>query len=150
MLKNRATLLALLGWLIVPCVAAASVSVTDYTGHTVELAHPAKRIVALTPHIVENLFTAGLSGRLVGAVDHSNYPPAAKKIPRVGNYKNPSLEAIVAKRPDLVVAWASGGTRDLVRRLRELGIAVYVDDPTSLSDIARSIRDLGVLGGTDS
>ncbi|AWN15452.1 cobalamin-binding protein [Salinisphaera sp. LB1] len=143
-------LLSLLGWLAgsAAMAAAGPVSVTDFTGHEVRLAHPARRIVALTPHLVENLFTAGLGNRVVGAVRYSNYPPAAQGIPRVGGYDSLSLEAIVAKKPDLVVAWAEGGSPDIIRRLRALGIAVYVDDPRRLAGIARTIRDLGVLGGT--
>ena len=127
---------------------AAPVSVTDFTGHDVRLDHPAQRIVALTPHLVENLFSAGLGDRVVGAVRYSNYPSAAKAIPRVGGYNSLSLEAIVARKPDLVVAWAEGGSPDIVKRLRALGVAVYVDDPHRLAGIARTIRDLGVLGDT--
>ncbi|HET7314126.1 cobalamin-binding protein [Salinisphaera sp.] len=140
----------MLWWLVASPAAAAPVSVTDFTGHEVRLDHPARRIVALTPHLVENLFTAGLGDRVVGAVRYSNYPPAAKRIPRVGGYNSLSLEAIVARNPDLVVAWAEGGSPDIVRRLRALGIAVYVDDPRRLSGIARTIRDLGVLGATEA
>lgn len=136
----------LIGCLMAP--AQASVAVQDFTGHTVRLDRPARRIVALTPHLVENLYTAGLGDRIVGAVRHSDYPPAARRIPRVGGYNALSLEAIVARKPDLVVAWAEAGASDTVARLRALGIAVYVDDPRSLSGIARTIRDLGALGGT--
>lgn len=130
------------------CSASAAVSVTDFTGHTVRLAHPARRIVALTPHLVENLFTAGLGDRIVGAEAQADYPPAAERIPSVGGYDSLSLEAIVAKKPDLVVAWVAGGTTDIVARLRALGIPVYVDDPHRFVDIAREIRDFGVLGAT--
>lgn len=128
----------------------AAVSVQDFTGHTVHLDQPAQRIVALTPHLVENLFTAGLGDRVVGASRYSDYPPSARRIARVGGYGSFSLEAIVARRPDLVVAWAEGGTHDLIGRLRGLGIPVYVDDPTRFEDITREIRDLGRLGGTSS
>ena len=147
-------LLSALGGLLASAAAsltmAAPVSVTDFTGHEVRLPHPAHRIVALTPHLVENLFTAGLGKRVVGTVRYSNYPPAAAHIQRVGGYNSLSLEAIVAKKPDLVVAWAEGGSPDIIRRLRALGIAVYVDDPRRLSGIARTIRDLGVLGHTEA
>ncbi|MGB7757202.1 MAG: cobalamin-binding protein [Salinisphaera sp.] len=142
-------LLLVLLWSLAGSTAIAGpVQATDFTGHTVRLDQPAQRIVALTPHLVENLFTAGLGDRVVGAVRDSNYPAAATRIPRIGGYNSLSLEAIVAKKPDLVVAWAEGGSPDIIRRLRALGIAVYVDDPHRLSGIARTIRDLGTLGGT--
>lgn len=142
--------LLLAGWLLGGVALAAPLSVTDFTGHTVRLAHPARRIVALTPHLVENLFTAGLGKRIVATVAHADYPPAARQIPRVGGYDSVSLEAIVAKKPDLVVAWADGGQPDLIRRLRALGIAVYVDNPRRFAGIARTLRDLGHLGGTEA
>lgn len=140
---------AIAGMCLGSAALAAPVSVTDFTGHAVTLGHPARRIVALTPHLVENLFTVGLGSRVVGAERDSDYPPAARKIPRIGGYGSLSLETIVARRPDLVVAWAEGGTSDIVRRLRALGIPVYVDDPRTLGGIARTLRDLGRLGGTE-
>ena len=130
--------------------AAAAVQVTDFRGETVRLEAPAQRIVALAPHLVENLYTAGLGDRIVGAVSHSDYPPAARAIPEVGGYTNISLEAVVARNPDLVVAWASGqgGDPATLARFEALGIPVYVDRPRRLADIGRAITDFGVLGGT--
>ncbi|MDA3920808.1 MAG: cobalamin-binding protein [Salinisphaera sp.] len=127
---------------------AHGVSVTDFQDHRITLAHPAQRIVALAPHLVENLYSAGAGKRIVGAEADSDYPPAARAIPSIGGYHSMSVEAIVAQRPDLVVAWASGGTADLVARLRGLGIPVYVDAPRHLDDIARAIEDFGQLAGT--
>lgn len=127
---------------------ADGVSATDFQGQRIELAGPAQRIVALAPHLVENLYSAGAGDRLVGAEADSDYPPAARAIPSIGGYNSMSVEAIVARRPDLVVAWSSGGTTDLVARLRSLGIPVYMDAPRRLDDIARAIEDFGRLAGT--
>ena len=129
---------------------AAAVEVTDFRGEVVRLDTPAKRIVALAPHLVENLYSAGLGDRIVGAVSYSDYPPAAREIPQVGGYTNISLEAVLAKNPDLVVAWASGqgGDPATLARFEALGIPVYVDRPRQLEDIGRAIRDLGALGNT--
>lgn len=139
----------ILEWAVLVAANAAPITVTDYSGHEVTLQRPAQRIVALTPHLVENLFTAGLGSRIVGAVAFSNYPKAARTIPRVGGADGLSLEAIVAKHPDLVVAWRASITDTLVHRLRAMGIAVYMDNPRTPADIARSIRDFGRLGGTE-
>lgn len=141
----RAGLLALLGLLAAP--ASASVSVSDFTGHSVRLEQPARRIVALAPSLVENLYAAGAGDAIVGTVQFSDYPPAAQQIPRIGGYNSMSLEAIVALHPDLVVAWGSGGTQDLVKRLRSLDIPVYINVPRHLADIGRVIRDFGQLTG---
>lgn len=129
--------------------ATADVVVQDFRGHEVRLAQPARRIVALAPHLVENLYSAGAGAQLVGTVAYSDYPPEARNIPRVGGYNGVSLEAIVAQKPDLVVAWASsqGATPAMLDQLRTLGIPVYIDKPEKLDDIARAIADLGVLSG---
>lgn len=129
--------------------ALADIVVTDFFGREVHLEEPAERIVALAPHVVENLYTAGVGDRLVGAVEHSDYPEAAKALPRVGNYTNINMEAVVALNPDLVIAWASdpGGSQARLRTLGILDIPVYVTNPSSLEDIARAIIDYGALGG---
>ena len=136
-------------WLTVTAVAA-EVSVVDFAGRTVTLATPAQRIVALAPHIVENTFSAGAGDRLVGAVDFSNYPAAAQKIPRVGNYKAWSMEEIIALQPDLVLMWASGNGMHRLQALERLGLTVYVSESSSLNDIPTTIRAIGHLAGTDS
>ncbi len=129
----------------------APVRVTDYLGRQVYLPTPATRIVALSPHIVENLYSVGLGEAIVATVSYADYPEAAKKIPRIGGFTNFSIESIIAHQPDLVVGWASG-SRDfgrLLDRLEKLGIVVYADDPRTLGDITRSVNDLAVLGGID-
>lgn len=127
--------------------SAAQIAVTDYLGRIVTLEQPARRIVALAPHIVENLYSAGAGNQLVGAVDYCDYPPAAQKIPRVGAISAYSLEAIVALKPDLVVMWNSGLGGKTLPKFLELGLKVYASDPKTLDDIPRSIRDYGVLTG---
>lgn len=123
------------------------IEVRDYRGRVVTLNSPAKRVVALAPHIVENIFAAGGGDALVGAVDYCDFPEAAKAIPRVGKISSASLEAIAAKNPDLVVVWESAGAAKILSKLESLGLVVYVSDPKNLADVARSIRDYGVLLG---
>jgi len=127
-----------------------SIAVIDDFGRTVSVAQPAERIVALSPHIVENIFSAGMGNRIVAAVDYADFPPAAIEIPRVGGFANFSLESIIAFKPDLVVGWGSGyaGFEQLIERLETVGIAIYVDEPKTLFDISRSVRNLATLGAT--
>ena len=127
--------------------APAAVTAVDDNGDRVSLDRPATRIVALAPHAVEMLYKVGAGDALVGAIDGSDYPAAALRLPRVGNYRGIPLEAVLAREPDLVVAWASGTPRALIERLRELGIAVYASEPRALSDVAENLRDLGRLAG---
>ncbi len=127
-----------------------SYSVIDYTDEKIVLPRPAKRIVAMAPHIVENVFSAGAGDLLVGVVDYSNYPEEAKTITNVGAIQGSSIEAIIALNPDLVIGWASGHSSNRYKKLKALGIPVYLDEPKKLKDVAKSINDIGVLTGRDS
>lgn len=128
-------------------LAEHTVSVEDATGRTITLQRPARRIVALAPHIVENLFTIGAGDTIVGAMDYSDFPTAAQSIPIVGTYASINLEKIIALDPDLIIAWHSGNSNEGVERLRELGFTVYLDQPDTLEDIAISFRNYAVLTG---
>ncbi len=128
----------------------AGVEARDDLGRLAALERPARRIVSLAPHVTELLFAAGAGGRVVGAVESSDYPPAAQLIPRVGGSAALDLEAIVALRPELVVAWDSGNPAAAIERLRALGYPVYVSEPRALEDIGRALRRLGRLAGTEA
>jgi iron complex transport system substrate-binding protein len=136
--------------LLAATYARAGVTVQDDRGNTVSLARPAERIVSLAPHATELLFAAGAGSRMVGAVDWSDFPPAAREVPRVGSYVQPDLERIVALKPDLVVAWYSGNEPRLVERLRALGYPVYVSEMRALEEVPAGIERLGRLAGTDA
>jgi iron complex transport system substrate-binding protein len=131
-------------------LAAAEVAVLDDTGASVRLAQPARRIVTLAPHLAETLYAAGAGDQLVGTVEYSTYPEAAKKKARVGSYARLDLEAIVALKPDLVIAWQSGNAAAHIDRLRALGYTVYVSQPNRLDDIAVEIERFSVLAGTEA
>ncbi len=129
--------------------ALASISVEDFAGRTVQLEKPARRIIALAPHITENIFSAGAGGYLVGAVTYSNYPEAAKAIQRIGSHLSWSLESIVALQPDLIVMWGSGNGMQHLPALERMGVPVFVSEPRLPTDIARAIRSIGVLAATE-
>ena len=134
-----------------PMIAAhAEIAVADDSGVTLRLAAPARRIVSLAPHITEALFAAGASDRLVGAVDYSDYPDAAKAIRRVGGYSRVDLEAVVALKPDLVIGWQSGNAAAQLEALKAFGLPLYVTQPNRIDDIARSIENYGRLAATEA
>lgn len=136
-------------WLLSASSAlAAGISVRDDTGATVSLAQPAQRIVTLSPHLAETVFAAGAGGQIVGTVDYSNYPEAARRIPRVGGYSRFDLEAVVALKPDLIIAWEGGNAPAHLQKLRRLGLPVYLSQINRLEDIAGEIERIGVLAGT--
>lgn len=127
----------------------AAIQLTDATDTVVELDQPAKRIIALAPHIVENVYTAGAGEYLVGAVSYSNFPEAAKQLPEIGSYKHINQESLLALKPDLVLAWHSGNGAAMIQRLRQLGLTVFVYEPKETGDVAAAIRTIGTLAGTE-
>jgi iron complex transport system substrate-binding protein len=127
--------------------AHADITVKDDKGDTVSLKQPAKRIVSLAPHLTELLYAAGGGAQLVGTVDYSDYPPAAKQLPRVGGYSRIDLEAVAGLKPDLILAWDSGNTPAHIARLRQLGLPVFVSQPNRIDDLSSLLERLGAISG---
>ena len=125
----------------------AEVSVIDDRGREVTLQQPAKRIISLAPHITESLFAAGAGDNIVGAMEYSDYPEAARKIPRVGGYASLDIEKIVSLKPDLIVVWSSGNNLKEVEKLEALGLTVFMSEPYYPKDIANNIKRFGILTG---
>ena len=130
-------------------LAYADLVFKDDTGQEIRLKAPAKRIITLAPHAAESLFAAGAGDKLVGTVDYSDYPPEAKKLPRVGGYSRIDLEAVAALKPDLVIAWKSGNNMTQVDKLKALGLTVYVSQPNTIQNIANQLEKIGQLAGTE-
>ncbi len=108
---------------------------------------PVQRIVSLAPSLTETIYALGLQDRLVGDTDFCDYPPDAQKKPKVGGAINPSLEQIVALRPDLVLVTKSLNLLETVHALDSLGISSYGTDPHTVQDIISSTQRLAeVLG----
>ena len=124
---------------------AAALTVTDQTGRRLELPGPPARIISLVPSVTEILFTIGAQGRLVGRTDFCDYPAEARRKPSVGGMLAPSLEGIVALRPDLVVATPAGNRHETFEQLARLNIPVFLVNPTSVSDVMGVLAELGRL-----
>jgi len=133
--------------LVLSCSSVAqaqSIEQIDDAGRAVYLAGPAKRVITLTPHITEMVFAAGGGERLVATVSASDYPPAAKTLPRVGDGLHPSPEQVAKYRPDLVMGWMPMQ----VEYLEPLNVPVFISAPINLDDIPDAIETIGVLLGT--
>ncbi|TVT50821.1 MAG: cobalamin-binding protein [Denitromonas halophila] len=128
--------------------AHAQLTVTDDVGQSVALPTPARRIVSLAPHVTELIYAAGAGHMLVGAVDYSDYPAEARAVKRIGSYVRIDLEAVAALKPDVVIGWRSGNPATQLERLRALGLPVYINEPRSLDAVAHSLRQIGILAGT--
>lgn len=113
-------------------------------------ANPPQRIVSLAPNLTEILFDLGLGDRVAGVTRFCDWPAAAGKKPQVGGYTNPSLEAIVALRPDLVVMTDEGTPREIHDRLVRLGIPVYVFRAKRLEQLPQALREIGPAVGAEA
>jgi iron complex transport system substrate-binding protein len=137
--------LTLLGVFLSINVCASSISIIDDEGIEHTFDQPLQRIVSLMPHATELLFEVGAGDHVVGAVQYSDYPEAAKKIPRVGGYSALNIEAIVALKPDLLIAWPEGNRNRELDRLKALGLPILVSDPREFKDIANALFIYGKI-----
>ncbi|MFC5512203.1 cobalamin-binding protein [Massilia jejuensis] len=129
--------------------AQAAVTVVDDSGRDVVLARPAQRVISMAPHVTELLFAAGGGARIVGAMNFSDYPAEARKIPLVGSNSQIDLERVIALKPDLLIVWQSGNTARQIEQLRSLGIPVFHSEPRTLETVAGSLLRFGRLLGTE-
>ena len=105
-----------------------------------------QRIVSLAPSITEILFALGLEPRVVGVTEICDYPPAARRKPKVGDYQI-SPEKVVALKPDLVVAHEVLNVR-VIPVLKRLGLRVLHANPNRFEKLYAFIRAIGAATGT--
>jgi ABC-type Fe3+-hydroxamate transport system substrate-binding protein len=117
--------------------------VTDETGRKVTVPEHPHRIVCLLPSAVDDLYALGAGDDIVAVTDFVKYPEAARKKPSVGLPLSPSLEAIVAAHPDLVIGSVDMNRIDNVRPLFANGMPVYMIDPHGLQAIYSTLLGLG-------
>jgi len=150
---QRTHLAALLVLAVAACArrehvpARGGIAVTDDAGRQVTLAAPARRIVSLLPSFTEILFAIGAGDRLVGRTTWCDYPPEALAVPSVGDGMPPSVEAVAARRPDLVVLYRSGPTVTAAEQLERLGVRTVLFDLNLLEQLGPVVRRLGTLTG---
>ena len=120
----------------------------DALGRRVHLSAPPTRIVSMAPEVTETLFALGLGQRVVGVSQYCNYPPAAARLPKVGGFVNPSLERILALRPDLVVG-SRGNPRQIWHDLEQARVPSFAIDPATLPQVLTAIAQLGRLTGRE-
>lgn len=123
---------------------AGSVEVRDDRGRQVRLGQPPRRIVSLLPSLTETVCALEQCHRLVGVDRHSNWPASVRTLAQMGGGLDPSIEAIVAQRPDVVLMATSSRA---AARLEQLGIPVVALEPRSHADVRRVLQTLGTLLG---
>jgi iron complex transport system substrate-binding protein len=130
--------------------AQAAITVKDDAGLAVTVAKPALRVVSMAPSVTELLFAAGGGSQIVGTVNYSDYPEAAKRIPRIGSNREIDMELLISLKPDLIVAWRHNSSERQIEMVRRLGIPVFQSDPQTLDGIPDAVLRLGQLLGTDA
>jgi ABC-type Fe3+-hydroxamate transport system substrate-binding protein len=117
---------------------------TDDMGRAVAVPARVSRVVTLSPNLTEMVFAVGAAGKLVGTDDFSNFPSAAKSLPKVGGMQ-PNLEKIAALRPDLVIASTEGNHPNLAPALAAAGIPLFVIRTDRLAQIPGAMDRVGRL-----
>jgi len=106
-----------------------------------------QRVVSLAPSVTETLFALGFGDRVVGVTTYCDYPPEARRLPKIGGFTNPSVEAIVATRPDLVIGISDSSHPVKTKELEQLGIKVALISVGSLDEILNSFKSVARMLG---
>ena len=108
------------------------------------------RIVSLAPSLTEITYAAGAGAALVGTVEYSDYPAAARQLPRVGDGWRVDVEQVLALRPNVVLAWSSGTPQATIEQLESVGLRVVPVSTFRLADVPAALRLVGRVAGTQS
>ena len=127
---------------------APTPQVTDEAGRRVTLPIKIDRIVSLAPNLTEIVYAIGAGDHLVGRTSYCDYPAQAKTVTEVGDTLHPSVERIIALKPQVVLVSTASQLENFTRQLDEQKIAVYVTNPQSLDQVFSSIEKLGEVFGT--
>jgi iron complex transport system substrate-binding protein len=131
-------------------IAAVALALTVACGSNPDAPGPdttPMRIVSMAPSLTEILFALDLGDRVVGVTSYCDYPSEARERPEVGGFVNPSVEAVLALEPDLVVVSPAAGNRDAALAIRGAGIRLEVVPAETLDDTFAAIRAIAQLGG---
>jgi iron complex transport system substrate-binding protein len=128
-----------------PNTLPSSRQLTDEAGQTVTVPLKIERFVSLAPNLTEIAYTVGAGDRLVGNTTYCDYPAEARKVEKVGDTLHPSIERIIALRPQVVLVSTASQLETFTDQLSAHQIAVYVTDPHDLDGVFRSISNIGYL-----
>jgi iron complex transport system substrate-binding protein len=131
----------LLTSLAVPCFASRTLK--DELGRTVEVPDHPHRVICLIPSVVDIIYSMGAGADVVAISDFTKYPKEALQKPSIGLPLSPSMEAIVAQHPDLVLGSGDLNVLESAASLQRLGIPVFMVDPHGVDGIYASILSIG-------
>ena len=106
-----------------------------------------QRVVSLVPAVTEMIYAMGDGDRVAAVSNYDHFPAVVAKLPRVGGLLDPSVERILAIKPDLVIVYAT--QQELIERLDRARIPYFNYQHKALPDILTTIRAIGArLGST--
>ncbi|MGQ9525665.1 MAG: ABC transporter substrate-binding protein [Armatimonadota bacterium] len=143
-----ARLLLILLYLSTLPVLSAPIRVRDSRGKLLVLPAPPKRIVSVAPSNTEILFALGVGPRVVGVTDFCDYPPAARRLPKVGGVQL-NYETIISLKPDVVFAVTNLQAASIAR-MEKLGLRVFTIDPHSVEETISAIELVGQAVGAEA
>lgn len=129
---------------------AAPIVLVDDAGREHRIAGPARRVVTLAPHLTEIVYAVGGGAQLVGTIDASDFPEAARTLPRIGDHARFDVERLLLLKPDLVLAWLSGNPDREVRALEAAGLRVVRLESQRLAEVPASLERVGRLLGREA
>jgi iron complex transport system substrate-binding protein len=118
----------------------------DDAGRKIFIADPPTRIVSLAPSVTEILFAIGAGGQVVGVTSFCDYPPDAQAKPKVGG-AFPNLEVVLSLKPTLVLAPRDFIRPDMVAKLDQLKVALFILEANTIEDVLRHIQTVGRMLG---
>ncbi len=127
---------------------AATVTYTDGVGRQIALPKRVQRVVSLAPSATEILYAVGAGAQVVGVDAYSNYPEAATKVTKVGDYAQISLETVVSLKPDVVLASSLHG--GMLGQMEGLGLKVVFVEPRNMEAVYKDIELVGKITGHES
>jgi iron complex transport system substrate-binding protein len=126
---------------------SGSRNVVDEAGRRVTIPVKIDRIISLAPNLTEIVYAIGAGNRLVGNTQYCDYPAEAKNVAKIGDTMHPSVERIIALKPQVVLVSTASQLEAFTKQLDEQRIAVYVTNPRSLEEVFRSITTLADMFG---
>jgi len=150
MTRPRSCALALL--LALACLArdVAATQVVDDAGRRVTAPGRGARVITLAPSLTELVYAVGAGDSVVGTVSRSDYPAAARALPRIGDFERFDIERIVALKPDLVLAWNHGNPGRELAQLEAAGLTLYYLEPKRLDEVPLALERVGDLLGRET
>ena len=132
--------------LLAATLPAQVITVRDGAGIPVTIKAPARRVASLMSSTIDIIVALGAADRIVARTRYDTAGAVAKAV-NVGGGLDPSIETLLASRPDLFIVWKGQATSAVANRMRAVGVPVYLVDTRDTNALFATVRDVGALLG---